>query len=198
MVAWASRHAEPGVPLFCAGFSSGDKGAAADNAFQLIPRTSFQQHGAGHVLWRLAGRCHWSGGESACILSNLQSELTAQRLHRHRANETLRTSDPALAWRWPQHCAAELPSCNFCVQIGSFVFRAAVKQRSFARLDYSADFDDEIPEPITQGHVSKKLKGIMGFTDEWVRTPDYQRVRFSSAFLAGYIVCDNAPVATLI
>jgi hypothetical protein len=56
------------------------------------------------------------------------------------------------------------------------VFRRAVKQRSFARLDYSADFDDEIPEPVTEGHVSKKLKGIMSFTDEWVRMPDYQRV----------------------
>jgi hypothetical protein len=60
--------------------------------------------------------------------------------------------------------------------IGSFVFRAAVKQRSFARLDYSADFDDEIPEPSTGGHVSKKLKTVMGFTDEWVRMPDYQRL----------------------
>lgn len=56
------------------------------------------------------------------------------------------------------------------------MFRRAVKQRSFARLDYSADFDDNIPEPVTEGHVSKKLKGIMSFTDEWVRMPDYQRV----------------------
>lgn len=65
------------------------------------------------------------------------------------------------------------------MQIGSFLFRAAIHKRSFARLDYSADFDDSIPEPVTQGHVSKKLKTIMGFTDEWVRMPDYQRVRLS-------------------
>lgn len=62
------------------------------------------------------------------------------------------------------------------------MFRRAVKQRSFARLDYSADFDDEIPEPVTEGHVSKKLKGIMGFTDEWVRMPDYQRVSSWASF----------------
>ncbi len=61
-------------------------------------------------------------------------------------------------------------------QIGSFVFRAAVKKRSFERLDIAADFNDDIPEPSTGGHVSKKLKTIMGFTDEWVRMPDYQRV----------------------
>lgn len=67
------------------------------------------------------------------------------------------------------------------VQLGSFLFRATVKQRSFARLDISADFDENIPEPSTGGHVSKKLAKILGFTDEWVRMPDYQRVRLQQS-----------------
>ena len=79
----------------------------------------------------------------------------------------------------PVHVLIRLYVCALLAQIGSFVFRAVVNQRSFARLDYSADFDDNIPEPSTDGHVSKKLKKIMGFTDEWVRMPDYQRVRQS-------------------
>ena len=52
-----------------------------------------------------------------------------------------------------------------------------IQPRSFARLDISADFDDEIPEPSTDGKVSQKLKTILGFTDEWAKTPDYQRAR---------------------
>jgi hypothetical protein len=77
-------------------------------------------------------------------------------------------------------------------QVGSFVFRRAVKQRSFARLDYSADFDDDIPEPVTEGHVSKKLKSIMSFTDEWVKMPDYQRV--GSGVLPVAVKCKIAAV----
>ena len=57
------------------------------------------------------------------------------------------------------------------------MFRTVITPRSFARLDISADFDDSIPEPETGGIVSQKLKTILGFTDEWAKMPDYQRVR---------------------
>jgi len=57
------------------------------------------------------------------------------------------------------------------------VFPSVIQPRSFQRLDISADFDDEIPEPSTDGKVSQKLKTILGFTDEWAKTPDYQRAR---------------------
>lgn len=60
--------------------------------------------------------------------------------------------------------------------IGAFMFRVAVRQRSFARLDISADFDDSIPEPATGGHVSKKLTKVLDFTAAWVRLPDFQRL----------------------
>lgn len=84
------------------------------------------------------------------------------------------------------------------VQLGSFLFRATVKQRSFARLDISADFDENIPEPSTGGHVSKKLAKILGFTDEWVRMPDYQRVRLqqSADGTVGYhLLCARGSVS---
>ena len=63
------------------------------------------------------------------------------------------------------------------MQAGYFVFPNVLQPRSFARLDISADFDDDIPEPSTDGKVSQKLKTILGFTDEWAKTPDYQRAR---------------------
>ena len=66
---------------------------------------------------------------------------------------------------------------GYPLQAGYFVFPSVIQPRSFARLDISADFDDEIPEPSTDGKVSQKLKTILGFTDEWAKTPDYQRAR---------------------
>lgn len=60
--------------------------------------------------------------------------------------------------------------------IGAFLFRVAVRQRSYARLDVSADFDDSIPEPSTGRHVKKKLTKLLNFTAEWVRMPDYERL----------------------
>ena len=64
-----------------------------------------------------------------------------------------------------------------CAQTGFLVFRTVIIPRSFARLDISADFDDDIPEPDTGGMVSQELKTILGFTDEWAKNPDYQRAR---------------------
>ena len=62
------------------------------------------------------------------------------------------------------------------MQAGAFIFRLALQKRSFASLDINADFNDEIPEPMTGGKVSSKLQSILGFTDEWAKSPDYQRV----------------------
>ena len=55
-------------------------------------------------------------------------------------------------------------------------------------MDISADYDDGIPEPVTEGRVSRKLMPILDFTDAWVKNPDYQRVSHGVMFedLIGY------------
>ena len=54
------------------------------------------------------------------------------------------------------------------------------KQEKYHRLDISADFDDNVPEPKDGVVVSAKMKSILGYIDSWVKQPDYER---ASAFV---------------
>jgi hypothetical protein len=49
--------------------------------------------------------------------------------------------------------------------------------RTFKHLDIAADFDDDIADPPTGVPITRKMKAIMNYTDNWVKTPDYERVR---------------------